>query len=123
MPEFEPSTSVSRNRHSNLMTNMLSVYIYIYISVGNVQIAFKHSLKNVGFTLDCDLTTNQHVSNILRTCFFELRRLASISRFLTIMATLTLVSASVLSRNDYCNSISNGSSHDVISHLQLMQLE
>ena len=53
------------------------------ITIGNAQIPFKKSVKNLGFTLDCHLTMNAHVSNIARTCYFELRRLASIRRFLT----------------------------------------
>ena len=64
---------------------------------------------------------NAHVSNIARTCYFELRRLASICRFLTSTVTATLVSAFVLSRIDYCNSLLFGSTHDVTSHLQLIQ--
>ena len=56
-----------------------------------------------------------------RTCYFELRRLASIRRFLTSTATATLVSAFVLSRIDYCNSLLFGSTHDVTSHLQRIQ--
>ena len=75
----------------------------------------------MGFTLDCHLTMNAHVSNIARTCYFELRRLASIRRFLTSTATATLVSAFVLSRIDYCNSLLFGSTHDVTSHLQRIQ--
>ena len=63
------------------------------ITIGNAQIPFKQSVKNLGFTLDCHLTMNAHVSNIARTCYFELRRLASIRRFLTSTATATLVSA------------------------------
>ena len=62
------------------------------ITIGNAQIPFKKSVKNLGFTLDCHLTMNAHVSNIARTCYFELRRLASIRRFLTSTATATLVS-------------------------------
>ena len=63
------------------------------------------------------------VENILytRTCYFELRPLASIRRFLTSTATATLVSAFVLSRIDYCNSLLFGSTHDVTSHLQQIQ--
>ena len=64
---------------------------------------------------------NARVSNIARTCYFELRRLASICRFLTSTATATLVSAFVLSRNDYCNSLLFGSTRDVSSHLQRIQ--
>ena len=62
-----------------------------------------------------------HISNIARTCYFELRRLASICRFLTSTATDTLVSAFALSRIDYCNSLLFGSTHDVTSHLQRVQ--
>ena len=91
------------------------------ITIGNSQIPFKQSVKNLGFTLDCHLTMNAHVSNIARTCYFELRRLASIRRFLTSTATATLVSAFVLSRIDYCNSLLFGSTHDVTSHLQRIQ--
>ena len=89
--------------------------------MGNAQIPFKQSVKNLGFSLDCHLTVNAHVSYIARTCYFELRRLASIRRFLTSTATATLVSAFVLSRIDYCNSLLFGSTHDVTSHLQRIQ--
>ena len=91
------------------------------ITIGNAQIPFKQSVKNLGFTLDCHLTMNAHVSNIVRTCYIEQRRLASIRRFLTSTATATLVSAFVLSRIDYCNSLLFGSTHDVTSHLQRIQ--
>ena len=68
-------------------------------------------MKNLGFTLDCHLTMNAHVSNIARSCYLELRRLASIRGFLTSAATVTLVSALVLSRIDYCNPLLFGSTH------------
>ena len=64
---------------------------------------------------------NGHVSNIARTCYSELRRLASIRRFLTSTATATLVSAFALSKIDYCSSLLFGSTHDVTSHLQRIQ--
>ena len=86
------------------------------ITIGNAQITFKQSVRNLCFTLDCHLTINAHVSNIARICSFELRCLASISRFLTSTATATLVSAFVLSRIDYCNSLCL-----VVSYLQQIQ--
>ena len=91
------------------------------ITIGNAQIHFKQSVKNLGFTLDCHLTMNAHVSNIARTWYFELHRLASIRRFLTSTATATLASDIVLSKIDYCNSLLFGSTHDVTSHLQRIQ--
>ena len=102
-----------RNKHlHNLPTS---------INIGNAQIPFKQSVKTLDFTLDCHLTMNAHVSNIARTCNFELRHLASIRRFLTNTATATLVSAFVLSRIDYCSSLLFGSTHVVTSNLKRMQ--
>ena len=57
------------------------------ITIGNAQIPFKQSVDNLGFTLDCHLTMNAHVSNVARACYFEMRLLASIRRFLTSTAT------------------------------------
>ena len=97
---------------------------YLLQSLLAMQIPFKQSVMNLGFTLDHHLTMNAHVSNIApiaQTCYFELRRLASIRRFLTSTATATPVSAFVLSRIDYCNSLLFGSTHDMASHFQRIQ--
>ena len=90
------------------------------IAVGNAQIPL--SVKNLGITLSCHLTMNENISNIAKTCYFELHCLASICRFLKNMATDTLAfSCFVLSRIDYCNSLLFESTHDVKSHLQRIQ--
>ena len=110
------------NSMSTRQNSCLSPQRELSISIAYLlQIPFKQSVKNLGFTLDCHLTMNAHVTNIARTCYFELRRLASIRRFLTSTATATLVSAFVLLRIDYCNSLLFGSTHDVTSHLQRIQ--
>ena len=88
------------------------------ITFGNAYIPFKQSVKNLGLTIDCNFTMNANISNIYRTCCFELRRLASIRWFLTSTATATLVSAFALWRIDYKSSLLFGSTHDVTSHLQ-----
>ena len=41
------------------------------ITIGNALIPFKQSVKNLGFTLDCHLTMNAHVSNIARHATFS----------------------------------------------------
>ena len=69
------------------------------ITNGNAHIPFRQSVKNLCFTLDCHLTMNPHVSSIARTCYIELRRLASIRRFLSSTVTATLVSAFVFFQN------------------------
>ena len=88
------------------------------ITISIAQIPFKQCVRNLGYTLDCHLSMNAHVSNIAQTCYFELRRLAYFRGLLTSTATATLVSACVLSRIDHCSSLLFGSTHDVTSHLQ-----
>ena len=106
---------VTSNRTKHLHTLPTS------ITIGNALIPFKQSAKNFCFTLDCHLTMNAHVFNIARTCYLELRRLASICRFLSSTATATLVSAFVLKRIDNCSSLLFGSTHDVTSNLRRLQ--
>ena len=96
-------------------------YLPTSITIGNAQLPFKQSVTNFGFTLDCHLTMNALVCKIARTCYFELRRLASIRTFVTSTATATLASAFHLSRIDHCISLLLGSTHDVTSHLQRIQ--
>ena len=91
------------------------------ITIGNTQIPPMQSVRNFGLTFVCHFTMNAHVSNIARTCYIELRRFASIRRFLTSTVTATIVFAFVLSRNDYCSSLLLGSTHEVTSHLQRNQ--
>ena len=86
------------------------------ITIGNAQIPFKQSVKNLGLALDCHLIMNAHVSIIARTCNFEMRRLAYIRRFLTSTATAILASAFVWSTIDYRDSLQFGSTLDVTSH-------
>ena len=38
-------------------------------AIGNAQIPFKQSVKNLDFKLDCHLTMNAHVSYIAGTCY------------------------------------------------------
>ena len=76
--------------------------------IGNASVPFSDTVKNLGVTLDCHLSLKTHVLNLVRTANFELRRIGSIRSLLTTEATATLVSAFILSRLDYCNSLISG---------------
>ena len=110
--ELMKVTSKRTKHHLNLPTSF---------TIENAQITFKQSVKNMGLTLDSHLTMNAHVINIAWTCYFEQHRMTSLCRFLTSTTTATIVSAFVLSRIDYCNSLLFGSTHDMTSHLQWIQ--
>ena len=97
-----PQASVLGPMLFTMYTKPLSAIIYSHSIIHHSfadDLQLQMSVKNLGYTLDCHLTMNAHVSNIARTCYFELRRLASIRRFLTSTATATLVSAFVFVKN------------------------
>ena len=68
--------------------------------IGNSEVLFVSSVKNLGVTLDCNLNVIQHVLNICRSAYIELRQIGSIRHLLTAQATQTLVCAFILSRLD-----------------------
>ena len=63
----------------------------------------------------------KHVRNICRSVCAELRRISSIRHLLTVNATKTLLSAFVLSKLDYCNSLLCGSPQFILDKLQRVQ--
>ena len=126
---FELNDKKEMTRKNSCLSPLKEISISITYLLQSLSAMLKftsNSVKIFDFTLDCHLTMNAHVFNIAQTCYFELRRLASICRFLTSTATATLASAFVLLRIDYCKSLLFGSTHDVTFHLQqyrTMQLE
>ena len=73
--------------------------------VGDATISFTRAVKNLGVTLDNHLEMEDHVYATIRASNFQLRRIASIRQYITADAAATLVSAYILSRLDYCNSL------------------
>ena len=62
-----------------------------------------------------------HVSNLICSANFELRRISSIRHLLSTDATKTLVSEFVLSRLDYCTSLLFGCPQYLLNKLQMVQ--
>ena len=89
--------------------------------VGHASVPFSKFAKNLGVVLDSHLTMNAQVGNVIRSVNFELRRISSIRHVLTVEATKTLISAFVLSRLDYCNSLLVNCPQDLLSRLQRIQ--
>ena len=63
----------SRETELMLVTSKTTKHLHnlpTSISIGNAQFTFKKSVKNLGYTLECHLTTNARVTKIVRTCYF-----------------------------------------------------
>ena len=77
------------------------------------------SVKNLGATLDSNLSMSQHISNTCKAAHKQIRHISSIRHLLTTQATL--VCSLVLSRLDYCNSLLSGCSQYLLDKLQKVQ--
>ena len=87
----------------------------------NLSIPFSPSAKNLGVTIDCNLSMKVFISQTVRSCNFHLRRIASIRKYLSTDATVKLLSCFILSRLDYCNSLLSGLPSSSIQPLQRIQ--
>ena len=77
--------------------------------------------KNVGLHLTDDMIIDAHVQDICRKIYTDIRRISSIRHLLSIDATKTLLSAFVLPKLDYCNSMFHGSAMYMLKRLQKVQ--
>ena len=78
-------------------------------------------VKNLGFQLDCQLNFNFQVAQVKKGCFYRLRQIGRMKRFLTESQLKRLVEAIVLSSIDYCNALYFGCNSHAINQLQLIQ--
>ena len=72
------------------------------ICVGEFPICPSESVKYLGVTLDTHLSISSNISKMVTLCFSALRNIRSNRRSLTRKLNITLISALVLSRLDYC---------------------
>jgi hypothetical protein len=91
------------------------------VNLGGTNISFQASVKYLGVKLDQTLSMQDQISSVCRACFLELRRVASLRPFLSKDAATKLVSATVISRLDYCNSTLIGLPGEQIARLQRVQ--
>ena len=91
------------------------------IVLGTNDIPFSFAVRDLGFTLDSNLSMKEHVKKTCQTAYFELRRISSVRHYLSDSAVKTLVTSCVLSRLDYCNSLLMGAPVTVVQPLQRVQ--
>jgi hypothetical protein len=69
------------------------------------QFAFSSSVRDLGGTLDQELTFTRHINLLCRACYYQLRQLRVVFRSLTSNAALTLIHSFIVSRLDYCSAL------------------
>jgi hypothetical protein len=88
------------------------------ISVGQAVIPFSSTIRDLGIMIDANLTMEDHVSSVVRGCFFHLRSLGKLRNALTLKAATTIAVALVISRLDYANSCLWGLPDQQLDRLQ-----
>ena len=106
---------------SLLFSVLTSIPVVPLLCLQVVPLLCQPSVKNLGVTFDCHVTMKTHVSNLVRSANFELRRISSIRHLQSTDPTKTLVSAFVRSRLDYCNSLLFGCPQYLLNKLQKVQ--
>src|SRR5688572_6839953 len=80
-------------------------------------ITFSLTVRDLGLSLDSELTLSQHVNLVARSCYYQLRQLRVVSRSLSHDAVVVLVHAFVTSRIDNCCSLLAGLPLGVLGRL------
>ena len=75
-------------------------------------------IKTLGIYLDSKLSMNNAVTECCKTCYFQLRKLQSIRRFLSVEKKTLMVHSHILNRLDYCNVLLAGLSATQTKKLQ-----
>ena len=91
------------------------------VDLNGCSVTISSSVRNLDVTFDQSLSFRQHVANVCRLCYLEIRRISSVRHLLSDDATKTLLCAFVLSRLDYCNALLAGSPKHLIEKLQKVQ--
>ncbi|KAK3513582.1 hypothetical protein QTP70_025360 [Hemibagrus guttatus] len=91
------------------------------LSLNNSMISPSATARNLGVTMDNQLSFSSHVTNVTRSCRFLLYNIRRIRPFLSTQATQVLVQSLVILRLDYCNSLLAGLPLNAIRPLQMIQ--
>ena len=105
-----------------MLSNRMSAHSLLppVIHIGDADVPFISSVKNLGVNLDSNLSMSQHINNTCKAAYIQIRQISSI-HLLTTQATQTLVCCLVLSRLDYCNSLLSGCHQYLLDKLQKAQ--
>ena len=91
------------------------------ILVGDSTVAEGESIKSLGVLLDKHLTMEKQINATVRSCYFNIRNIGKIRKYIDEDACKTLVQSLVTSRLDYANALYAGLPHSVLHRLQLVQ--
>ena len=91
------------------------------VSVGDAEVLPSRTVRDIGAMLDSALTMRAHVNSVVKSCYFQIRSLSKIRKYLTEDSAKSLTHAYVTSRLDNMNSLLFDIPNYQINKLQLVQ--
>ena len=91
------------------------------IHIGSEIVATTNSARNLGVVMDSLLNMEDHVTAVCQSCYFHLRNVGSIRRFLDPVTAAQIMHAFITSRLDYCNALLKGLPNYLLYRLQKVQ--
>ena len=91
------------------------------MSIGEENVKFANSAKNLGVYIDENLSMNCHITNLSKAVYLEIRKLKHMSKFVSESSLKTLATSFVLSRLDYCNALFKNMNNYQFDKLQRLQ--
>ena len=85
-------------------------------------IRFVDSAKHLGVLLDSELSFGKQVTKVVKSCFSIIRKLSSISFYLSQDDLNTLVCAYIFSQIDYCNSLYFGLNSSLLKSYNMFKI-
>ena len=79
------------------------------------------TVKNLGVIFDSGNTFSNHITNTCRACYYHLKDLRRIRKYLSMETAALLANSMISSRLDYCNSLLYGISKYNVAKLQKIQ--
>ena len=92
-----------------------------HLSIGEENVKFANSAKNLGVYIDENLSMNCHITNLSKAVYLEIRKLKHMSKFVSESSLKTLATSFVLSRLDYCNALFKNMNNYQFDKLQRLQ--
>ncbi len=91
------------------------------IKIGDESILASKSVRNLGVIMDCVFNMQDHITSVCQACYFHLRNIGSIRRYLTNETAAQIIHSFVTSKLDYCNSLLYGLPQNSLERLKKVQ--
>lgn len=91
------------------------------LNISGYDISPSQTARNIGVIFDNELSLDDHITSVCKSCFFHIYNIWKIRKFLSQSACEILVHALISSKLDFCNSLLYGLPKTSLKRLQCVQ--